>query len=132
MPVITQNSPNINYVLVAGPDKMALAGFMQYFRKTAGTSYYIGETHSLMSDEAFQQYTAGFSERYPKGLISFYARRKINAPDPLLHIPTCLKNMADLILWFELYESAPGILKAPEGDTFTQVLCDGWKKVIGI
>lgn len=124
---VTQSSP-VNYLLAAGPDKLALGGFVQWSRRRLACP--LGDLHSLMTVEACDAYVQEFCRLNAKGILSYYARRKINIPDPLAVIPESLKRTADIIIWFELYDQNPRVLKAPEGDTISKMFVEDWKKFL--
>lgn len=133
----TQSSSSVSipeglrYIVVAGADRMPLNGFIKYFRDIFGPKWPTGNMHSLMSAESCGDFLSGFMSKFDKGLLAYYARRKINIPDPLLIIPESIKAKADMILWFELYSTEPVVLKDMNAG-FTSWLMSGWKKRLGV
>jgi len=130
MPVETKQSSPVNYLLAAGPDKLALGGFVQWSRRRLACP--IGDMHSLMSVEACDTYVQEFCRLNARGILSYYARRKVNILDPMVIIPASLKNAADIIIWFELYDPNPKILKSPEGDMISKMFIEDWKKFLNV
>jgi hypothetical protein len=128
MPVQMNNVVNFDYILVASPDKVALGCFVSYLYKTFGHGYKLGKTHSLCSAEFIQLYAENFKSEYKKGIISYYARRKANHPDPIKCIPECLLKMANIVIWMNLYDSNPIILKSMD-TALMDTLLSGWKRL---
>jgi hypothetical protein len=125
-----KDQSNLNYIVVGGPDKMSMSSFMIYLRRVLGIKYAVGSLHSFGSKESIETYVNSFQQLNTKGVISFYARRKINVSDPLQYIPDCIKQIADIIFWLELYDSKPRILKYSDKNT-TDSLIEGWVKILG-
>lgn len=131
MPVSFNNTPLFNYAVVAGPDKTALGGFLKHMRRVVGRAYGIGEMHSLMSTDSIGAFVEDFRAKNPKGIISYYARRKINVSEPLQVIPATLEKLSEVIIWFELYDPKPRLLKVSEKDSaFISEITGGWNKII--
>jgi len=118
---------NIKYVLVASPDKISLVSFIRFLRKSLGNDYPTGEMHNLMTPLSVSQYVNGFMKKYPKGILSYYARRAINV-DPLTYIPKVLLHASESIIWFDLYSTEPKVVK-DRGDNM-KVIIDDWKEYI--
>lgn len=131
MPVSFNNAALFNYMTVAGPDKMALGGFLKHVRRILGSAYGVGEMHSLMSMESMNIFVEDFRAKNPKGILSYYARRKINVQEPLKIIPVTLEQLSEVIIWFELYDPKPILLKVFEKDNaFISEVIEGWNKII--
>jgi hypothetical protein len=91
-----------------------------------GSDYALGEMHSLMSLEAIDQYLTDFSNKFPKGIIPFYAKGKKEAS-----IPQKLSEMADAVVWFDLYSTIPQVLKNKSAtDNILDKIIEEWKKYI--
>ena len=121
---------NLRYVVVAGSDRMPLYGFIKYFRGIFG-NWPTGNMHSLMSAKSCEEFLSGFSSKFDKGILAYYARRKINLPDPIKILPESIQNKANMILWFDLYSTEPKVLKDINNE-FTSWLLLGWKKRLGV
>jgi len=118
---------DLDYVLVAGSDKLSIYGFAKYL--TSLLNRPVGAVHTLMTVDAINTYVEQFTGKFKKGLITFYARRKVNLPNPIDIIPDSLKSASKLIVWFELYTTTPKILK---GDSdFCRVILSAWEKRMG-
>ena len=119
----------MNYIVVASPDKVSLGSFVKFLRKMLGTDYVLGEMHSLMSLESIDLYLKDFWEKYPKGIISYYAKGQKSTA-----IPTKISEKACIVVWFDLYSTVPQVLKdrfndaAPNG-VFSKIL-EEWVKYI--
>lgn len=117
-------------IVVAGPDKMALTSFLGYLGRFVGHGYTLGAMQSLMTPDAVQVFLDRLAP-IPRWITSYYARRKINVPDPISVLPAGLVDRADTIFWFNLYDTIPTVLKqAPESTVITTII-DSWKKRIG-
>lgn len=117
----------INYILVSSPDKISMVSFSRFLRRAMGKDYEVGEMHNLMSEESVNLYVEDFTKKFPKGIISFYARKAINK-DPESVIPDKLKEKADIIIWFDLYSTVPRVLKDPESNM--KALIENWNEYI--
>jgi len=104
----------MNYILIGSPDKISLTSFLQFLRNDIGKSYIIGDMHSLMSEEAKSLYVDSFCSKFPKGIISYYAKGALKV-DPLTCLPGKAIERADVIVWFDLYATEPVVLKDTEG-----------------
>lgn len=121
---------NLNYVLIGAPDKPVLKAFVLFIKKQLGRDYVLGDMHSLMSDEAKDQYITDFASKFSKGVIIYYAKKVYKSPeDPLLYLPKKAIDISEAIAWFDLYSVEPKILKDTEN--FFPALIDSWKKYIG-
>ena len=67
---------------------------------------------TLMTEESINLYIEDMKLRSNKVLITYYARKKINA-DPLKVIPENLLNASDLVVWINLYSTDWVIVKDP-------------------
>lgn len=124
MPVETGPQNPFKYILVAGPDKLGIAGFVGLMRrKYVGTR--IGDMHNLMSENSCRSYFDGFKNMHENGVLSYYARRVLDHPEPMKVIPECLRDI-DLILWFELYASVPVVLRTTDSVASDRIV-DMWK-----
>lgn len=112
MPVEVGPQNPFKYILIAGPDKLGIASFIRMIRNSY-PGIRIGDMHNLMSEESLNEYWEEFQNRFEKGIVSYYAKKCINVPDPLRIIPSCLRDI-DLILWFELYAEIPVVLKTSD------------------
>ena len=120
---------NLNYILVATPDKVSLNAFLKFLRKALGRDYVIGEMHSLMSPEAKDLYLHDFMTKFPKGLLSYYAKGVLKAPaDPIICVPTKALEVSQAAVWFDLYSTIPRVLK--DSENFFPPILENWKKYI--
>ena len=94
-------------ITIAGPDKISIAMFQSFLKKNLGAGHVIGETHSLMSEEALTTYIGGFLELNPKALFSYYAKRKTK-PESL---PKIFTEVSDAIVWFNMYDTKYTLVK---------------------
>jgi hypothetical protein len=99
-------------ITIASPDKISIAMFMSLMNHCLGKDLFIGEVHSLMTEESLSLYIEDMNMRSNKVLITYYARKKINA-DPLKVIPEKLLNASDLVVWINLYSTDWVIVKDP-------------------
>jgi len=118
----------MNYIVVAGPDKLAISMFIRFLRNSFGPGHRIGEMHSMMSEDSVRLYMDDFSRKYPKGFISYYAGRKINV-DPMKSVPAYIVEKADVVVWFDLYSTEMKVVKDPE-NRFALLLGGDWKSYI--
>ena len=113
-------------IIVASPDKISIKRFIQFLRKYF-SDFMIGEMHSLMSMESINLYLEDFFNKYSTGIISYYAKRAVNI-NPITILPIKIQEVADYLIWFDLYAIEPKILKR-SGDHLKGVLMD-WKRLI--
>jgi hypothetical protein len=116
----------MSYVLVASPDKISLGSFLRFISVYFPEHEY-GEIHSLMSDEALTLYVTDFSNQFPDGIFSYYAKRMVNR-DPMTCLPKAAFDKADVVVWFDLYSTDPKILKDTNG--CLSVAVEAWKQYI--
>jgi len=76
-----------------------------------------------MSKESVELYVNDFTEKFPGGILSYYAKRVVT-DDPLSRLPLILQERMDSIIWFDLYSTEPKILK----DRYDKMkpLVEGW------
>lgn len=113
-------------ILVGSPDKISLSKFVGFVKLNL-KEYEIGEMHSLMSENAVELYIEDFFRQFPKRIISYYAKRKINI-DPLICLPKRIQEKADVIIWFDIYSTEPKVLKDP--NNCLNSIIENWKKFI--
>jgi hypothetical protein len=113
---------------VAGSDKLSINTFSALLKRLLGETYEVGVMHSFMSKEASNLFLEDFSRENVKAIITYFARRKVNLPDPLIILPVRLQELSDHIYWFDLYTSEPKILKQKD-PAFTRWLMEEWKKI---
>jgi len=118
----------LNYIMVATPDKISLNTFLRFIRKAVGKDYAIGEMHSLMTEKDKDQYTAGFIAKHPKGLISYYARGVKKIENPNTCLPIKMAELADCIVWFDLYSTSPIVVK--DTAEFLPPVIQNWFKYV--
>ena len=116
----------MNCILVGSPDKVSLSKFVGFLKRHFN-KYEIGEMHSLMSEDSIKLYIEDFFRQFSKGIISYYAKRKINI-DPLTCLPKIIQERADVIVWFNLYSTEPAVLKDPDG--YLNSIIKSWNKYI--
>lgn len=114
-------------ITIAGPDKIALAIFMDFLRHCLGNTYMPVMLHSLMSKESLVQVINDAIEEKDTIIFSYYARRKVNI-DPLTCIPEKLMTISNAVVWFDLYATDFKLLKDESG--FEITFRDRWKKNI--
>ncbi len=116
----------MNCVLVGSPDKISLNNFVKFLKKSLN-EYTIGGMHSLMSGDAVRLYVDDFLTKYPKAILTYYAKRKVNV-DPFQCFPVHAQEKADVIIWFDLYSTEPKLVK----DRFNvmEETINNWKKYI--
>ena len=118
----------MNYILVASPDKISLSSFIRQLLTYLTEKHYpIGKMHSLMSYEAVKLYVEDFASKHEKGILSYYAKRVVT-DEPLLKLPTPLIEVADSIIWFDLYSTEPKLLKAKDGEV--HLIIEKWKNYL--
>jgi len=100
----------MNYVLVGSPDKISLGYFSKFLLGKLGRDYVPGEMHSLMSEDAKRLFVSDFGTKYPKGVFSYYAKGVI-ASDPKEVLPVAAMEIADAVVWFDLYSTTPIVIK---------------------
>lgn len=118
----------LNYILIATPDKISLNTFLKFIRKALGKDYTIGEMHSLMAEKDKELYATEFSQKFSKGVFSYYARGVKKIPDPLLILPTKAVALSEAVVWFDLYSTVPVVLKDTQG--FLPPIIENWNKFI--
>lgn len=97
-------------ITVAGPDKVAIATFMDFLRHCLGNTHVPVMLHSLMSKESISQAIESILKNRKTVIFSYYAKRKINI-DPLICVPEKLLDISDAVIWFDLYSTDFKILK---------------------
>ena len=116
------------YTVVASPDKISLGMFIQFYRTHIDKGCPMGNLQYLILPDSLQQFMGSFKETYPdRGIISFYAKKKINV-DPLIIIPKSLFEWADLVIWFDLYSTEIRSLK--DNIHFMNIHGNLWKRHI--
>lgn len=104
----------MNIITVAGPDKIALATFMDFLRHCLGSTHTPIMIHSLMSKESIDQVIDSSTENRKSVVFSYYAKRKVNV-DPLKCIPERLLSISEAVIWFDLYSTDFKVLKDTAG-----------------
>lgn len=114
-------------VLIAGADKLSIYAFARVVGSTLTSSHALGlPMHSYMTPGDCEAYFKEWSSRKPKSVLTYYARKKNNFPEPLMLLPNSLVDGSGLIVWFDLYSMEPRVLK-DECPEFTAWLLAGWK-----
>jgi hypothetical protein len=98
------------YIVVASPDKISLRMFMEFFRTHIDKNIPFANANSLMLENDLKLFLKDYSTKYPEGLVSYYAKRKINL-DSQLAIPLVMREWADVVLWFDLYSTEIKVVK---------------------
>ena len=117
----------MNYIIAASPDKLSISMFIKLMIRNIG-GYELGELHSFMTEESIKNYIGDFSKRYPRGLLSYYANRKVNI-DPKICIPAGVQEFADILVWFDLYSLEVKVIKDKD-DVFSKTFLDKWNKFV--
>lgn len=118
----------MNTVFITSPDKISIKRFIQFIGKYLN-GYEIGNMHSLMTIESINLYMGDFFEKFPKRIISYYAR-KVTTNNPISIMPEKILNSADLIIWFSLYSLKPEVIKSREEPHILKGAIMDWEKHI--
>lgn len=113
-------------ITIASPDKISIGMFVDFLRSVLGSSYSVGNLHSLMSSDSLEIYIKDFlNKNKNKALFTYYAKKKINTP-PEKVIPRFLIDSSEAVIWFDLYSTEMKIIKdiVQFGDSFAS----RWKK----
>jgi len=84
-------------------------------------------THSLMSAE-FIKKALGDVPKEKNVILSYYTKQKgkIDAGKIEQIIPREISDISDIVLWFDLYDLEPKIIKDSQGN-FLKIFSDPWK-----
>ena len=111
---------------------MGISAFCRHASRVLGHQWGLGESHWLMTPEDLEKLPATFTERFPRGIVSFYRKFHKDIRDPLKIMPTALVEMGDLVLWFELYRGEHVVVKEKHpGDPLVQEIMAQWSKILG-
>lgn len=116
----------MNRILIGSPDKISLNQFVKFLKRSLN-EYSIGVIHSLMSMDSVRLYINEFLKQHPKAVFTYYAKRKVNI-DPLLCFPTYAQEIADVVIWFDLYSLEPKVVK-DRYNVMKQTI-DDWNKYV--
>jgi len=117
----------MKYILIGSPDKLSLGSFIRFIRKQL-PDHAVADMHSLMSKDSMDMYISDLKNKHEKCIISFYAKKQINA-DPLKILSQKLQDSSDVIIWFDLYSMDIKIIKDP-GDEINKTVSGPWKQYI--
>lgn len=118
---------NLNYILISSPDKIALTSFIKFVKRAVGKDFIIADMHSLMSEEAKSIYIDDFTQKFPKGIFSYYAKG-LKAPGTVSILPEKAVLKSEVIVWFDLYSTSPTIFK--DDEKFLDPIIVEWNKYI--
>lgn len=116
----------MNKILIGSPDKISLNQFVKFLKRSLN-EYSIGVMHSLMSINSVRLFIDEFLKQHPKVIFTYYAKRKVNI-DPLQCFPTYAQEIADVIIWFDLYSTEPKLVK--DRYNIMKQTIDDWNKYI--
>jgi len=115
-------------IAIGSPDKISLGSFIKFFRMTEDKGYYVGEMHSLMSEESKNLFIEDFINKHPRGLISYYAKKQFKT-NPEECLPMRLFKSADVLGWFEMYSLRMTVVKDPDG-LFSGRVVPNWDRYV--
>jgi len=97
----------MRYVLVGSSDKISLSSFINFLRHELGSEYELGAMTSLMSEESKTLFAEDFSQKFIKGIFSYYAKGVRKSDDPGQILPKKAMELSDVVIWFDLYSTTP-------------------------
>lgn len=119
---------NRHIIVMGSPDKLSLGSFARFFRMTEDKLYYIGEMHSLMSEESKDIFVEDFINKHPKGLITYYAKKQFKST-PEESLPMRLFKSADVLGWFDMYSLSMKVVKDHDG-LFSGRVVPNWDRYV--
>lgn len=115
----------LNYILIASPDKISLSTFTNFIKKNF--DYPVGILHNMMSKESINTYINDFSQQFPNGILTFYAKKALNV-EPSTYLPQEVIKKVDVVVWFNLYSMDPIVVKDPLDQL--KVILEDWSQFI--
>lgn len=131
MPVEIPKASLIRYIVVGGSDKIGITAFNRLALRILGPQWEESSTHWLMSPEELNEISLKFKEATDRGVLVYYVKFKKTNREPNSLLPAKMMELGDLVVWFELYQDQPTIVKTPqEADPLVTVLMAEWSKII--
>ena len=113
-------------VTIASQDKLSLYMASYFFIKMLGKEYFIAEMHSLMESDAISSFIEDSLKKTKNLIYCFYAKKSSKGDSDTI-IPQKLKDISNIVIWFNLYSTDP-IIKKDEDKNFERLYLEKWKK----